>query len=153
MTNQDTPIIHYKDKEYSLRDLNEKFHSLEKELNQTKSLILCLDGTENEFGPKPFTNVLKLFGMLEKDSDTQLCYYQPGIGTGFQAESDDLRQSNFISSKITHITNQIDSMIAFTVEKHVIAAYEFISRFYSNGDKIYLFGFRFVLHDTYMLSV
>ncbi|RLV91802.1 Uncharacterized protein JA1_003608 [Spathaspora sp. JA1] len=139
MTNSKDSFVYYRDKEYSIKDLNEKFPSLH--LNQTKSLILCLDGTENEFGPKPFTNVLKLFAMLEKDNNDQLCYYQPGIGTSFQSESKDLRETNFISSNITRFVNQVDSMVAFTVKVHVIAAYEFLCKFYNKGDKIYLFGF------------
>lgn len=30
------------------------------------------------------SNVVKLFGLLTKDPNEQLCYYQPGVGTWFK---------------------------------------------------------------------
>lgn len=107
-----------------------------------KNLVLCFDGTENEFGLRPFTNVLKLFRILEKESADQLCYYQPGVGVKFLAESNRSTDKNFISSKIGKVHNKLDAMFAFSLSTHVIAAYIFLMRFYIPGDKLYLFGFR-----------
>jgi uncharacterized protein (DUF2235 family) len=69
--------------------------------DSTRTLVLCFDGTAGMFTPKVLTrlsvsplhsgthpinvkntNVVKLFGLLEKDDQArQLCYYQSGVGT------------------------------------------------------------------------
>lgn len=46
---------------------------------ETRNLVLCLDGTSNEFCGKN-TNVIKLFNMLQADRK-QLLYYDSGIGS------------------------------------------------------------------------
>jgi hypothetical protein len=49
----------------------------------TKTLVLCFDGSSNEYDDDN-TNVVKFFSLLEKDDfHKQLCYYQPGVGTYF----------------------------------------------------------------------
>src|SRR5262245_51130954 len=45
-----------------------------------KNLVLCCDGTANEFA-EDRTNVVKLFFTLERDPSRQLGYYHPGLGT------------------------------------------------------------------------
>ena len=45
-----------------------------------KNLVVCCDGTANEF-KRDLTNVVKLFRALVKDPARQACYYHPGIGT------------------------------------------------------------------------
>lgn len=109
-----------------------------------KKLVLCLDGTGNTFNMQPFTNVLKLFRMLDKDSIQQICYYQPGIGVNFDTSSNSLTDGAFISSRLGGVLSQMDYLFAFSLKKHVIAAYNFLCRFYNQGDRIYLFGFRYV---------
>ena len=116
--------------------------------NHSKSIVLCFDGTENEFGPKPFTNVLKLFQMLDRNNSSQICYYQPGIKSKFNADINNVFEKNFTSTVLSKITNRADSLVAFTLEKHVIAAYSFLTSVYKTNDKIYLFGFRYVLKST-----
>ncbi|ODQ82005.1 hypothetical protein BABINDRAFT_19882, partial [Babjeviella inositovora NRRL Y-12698] len=107
-----------------------------------KNLILCFDGTSQQFGPKPFTNVLKLFRMLAKDSyDKQMCYYQPGIGTSFQAEATSLKHSDILGCALGRVDADIDTMIAFSLDAHAKAAYKYLMKFYAKGDRIYLFGF------------
>ncbi|KAI3406168.2 hypothetical protein KGF56_001010 [Candida oxycetoniae] len=98
-------------------------------------------GTDNEFGPKPFTNVLKFFQMLEKNNTNQICYYQSGIGSSFKAESSNIKEENFLSSRYDKLNSKIDAMVAFTLKKHVLDAYEFLVKFFSKNDKIYIFGF------------
>lgn len=95
-----------------------------------KNIVLFLDGTSNEFGKNPATNVLKLFQMTLMDRPSQVCYYQPGIGARFEVESED----NFL-------TNMIDEAIATSLSRHVVAAYNYIVSQYEVGDRIYLFGF------------
>ena len=45
----------------------------------TRNLVLCLDGTANQFS-EANTNVVKLFSVLHS-SETQLNYYDSGVGT------------------------------------------------------------------------
>lgn len=110
-----------------------------------KSIVFCFDGTGAEFGDQPYTNVLELFKMLEKDSLHQYCYYQPGIGVRFGTEGHGFFDKGFLNSKYHKILNTIDAMVAFTLEQHVIAAYSYLCQIYNQGDKVYLFGFRYGL--------
>jgi len=45
-----------------------------------RNLVLCCDGTSNQFA-KDRTSVIKLFHVLVKNESDQLVYYHPGIGT------------------------------------------------------------------------
>ena len=49
-----------------------------------KNVVVCCDGTGNEFGVRN-TNVAPLFQIIEKNTDAQVAYYDPGGGT-FGAE-------------------------------------------------------------------
>lgn len=105
-----------------------------------KNIVMCFDGTHNKFGPAPYSNLLKLFKMLEKDSPhTQLCYYQPGIGAPMSVESESMYE-RYLSKK--SILDNVDSMVAFSLDQHIIEAYKYLIRYYQNGDRIYMFGFR-----------
>lgn len=41
------------------RSINPSSHS-----SSGKNIILCFDGTRENFGPQPFTNILKLYNLL-----------------------------------------------------------------------------------------
>ncbi|EJS44106.1 YEL023C [Saccharomyces arboricola H-6] len=103
-----------------------------------KNIILCFDGTRENFGPQPFTSILKLYRLLENSDDSkQICYYQPGIGSvGFDAVVDVRRRLT-----ISHVQNTLDSMFAFTLDNHICSAYLFLMKYFEPGDKIYMFGF------------
>ncbi|CCK71114.1 uncharacterized protein KNAG_0G00570 [Huiozyma naganishii CBS 8797] len=101
-----------------------------------KNIIMCFDGTKENFGPQPFSNVLKLYQML--DASKQLCYYQPGIGTSATFDSVE-NWTRKLSWSCTR--NVLDCMFAFCLEKHIISAYLFLMKHYKDGDSIYMFGF------------
>lgn len=44
-----------------------------------KKIVICCDGTGNEFGESK-SNVVKLYKMLVHDA-SQVTYYHPGVGT------------------------------------------------------------------------
>ena len=46
----------------------------------SKNVVVCCDGTANEFAIDK-TNVIKLFSTLVQDSARQVTYYHPSIGT------------------------------------------------------------------------
>lgn len=106
------------------------------------TLVLCLDGTQNEFGYLPFSNSLKFFRLLDKDSSSQLCYYQPGVGVKFGTAFMDNDPKNVIGRNIKKVNRQLDSVFAFSFQTHVKAAYIFLMRFYRENDRICLIGFR-----------
>jgi uncharacterized protein (DUF2235 family) len=45
-----------------------------------RNLILCCDGTSNQFG-RENTNVVRLVQVLDRNPDVQRLYYDPGVGT------------------------------------------------------------------------
>ncbi|CCF58217.1 hypothetical protein KAFR_0E00630 [Kazachstania africana CBS 2517] len=103
-----------------------------------KKIILCFDGTKENFGPQPFSNVLKIYRLLNQANPDQLCYYQPGIGT--QADFDfveDIRRRFTIST----LKNVLDATFAFSITDHIVSAYLYLMKHYEQGDSIYMFGF------------
>jgi len=44
-----------------------------------KNVVVCLDGTGNQF-EEDNSNVVKLFRVIERDA-SQMAYYDPGVGT------------------------------------------------------------------------
>ena len=45
-----------------------------------KNIVICCDGTGNEYG-RNNTNVVETYVLAEKDA-SQVAYYDPGVGTG-----------------------------------------------------------------------
>jgi uncharacterized protein (DUF2235 family) len=45
-----------------------------------KNIVICCDGTGNEFNPQSNSNVVKLYSALVINQD-QVSYYHPGVGT------------------------------------------------------------------------
>ena len=96
-----------------------------------KRIIVCSDGTWNtpdqkDDGVIQPTNVVKMSRAIlpqASDGTRQVVFYDPGVGTG-----------NFLD-KIT------GGAFGKGLSRNVQDAYRFISQNYSEGDKIYLFGF------------
>lgn len=105
----------------------------------SKNIILCFDGTDNTFGPNPFSNVLKLYRMLDgSDYERQICYYQPGIGSSLEYDA----QAGF-GGLVTwkKLKTAIDSAVAYSLDHHIMTAYLYLMHHYEPGDKIFMFGF------------
>ncbi|KAF8526093.1 hypothetical protein JB92DRAFT_2873303 [Gautieria morchelliformis] len=101
----------------------------------SRTVVLCFDGTGNLYDSTN-TNIVKLFSFLKKDNkNTQLVYYQPGIGT---YESD----SPGITSGIKLWTAKLlDEAFALYLDAHVMGGYQFLMQNYRTGDRVCLFGF------------
>ncbi|KAH9059128.1 hypothetical protein EDB87DRAFT_1791652 [Lactarius vividus] len=98
-----------------------------------RTLVLCFDGTTNEFDGTN-TNVVKLYSLLRKDkSEDQLCYYQAGIGTYFQP--------GVVSPLFEKAAEILDDTIAWYLYQHIMDGYKFLMQSYNVGDKVCLFGF------------
>ncbi|KAK4185631.1 hypothetical protein QBC35DRAFT_503211 [Podospora australis] len=105
-----------------------------------KKLILCFDGTGNEFtGSNADTNVIKLFSKLDRADPDQFHYYQTGIGT-YDPESTTVDKS-WLETTRDGIASAMDQGFGSGFDHHVLAGYRFLMRYYSSGDKIYMFGF------------
>ena len=96
-----------------------------------KNIVICCDGTGNEFGDSN-SNVVKLCQTLIQDN-TQVVYYHPGVGT---MGSPNAR---------TWLDKQWDvvSGLAFGhgITENMCDAYRFLMLTYEDGDRIFLFGF------------
>jgi uncharacterized protein (DUF2235 family) len=94
-----------------------------------KNIVICCDGTGNEYGNHN-TNVVELYSIAVK-SDKQIAFYDPGVGTGgweYEEESHSFKAKR-------------DQATGDGLQKNVEDAYRFLMRCYDNGDRIYLFGF------------
>ncbi|KAJ2935249.1 hypothetical protein H1R20_g1846, partial [Candolleomyces eurysporus] len=100
-----------------------------------RNLILCIDGTANQFGKKN-TNVIEIYNLIMKETgDNQRTWYNSGIGTYARPH---WRSLKYYKQVVFH---KIDLAIAWNFEKTVQAAYQWLSDNYEDGDCIFLFGF------------
>ncbi|KAI0250935.1 hypothetical protein BJV78DRAFT_1275572 [Lactifluus subvellereus] len=106
-----------------------------------RTLVLCFDGTANEFNHCN-TNVVKLYSILKKDRpDLQLCYYQErklnvtqaGVGTYFQPGA--------VSPFFRFAARVLDEAFAWYLSEHIMDGYKFLMQNYHEGDSVCIFGF------------
>ena len=86
-----------------------------------KNIVVFSDGTGQEGGKTPNSNVYKLFNMLENRTDRQVTFYDRGLGTGWRKLG-----GNLFGAGISH---------------NIKECYRFIFDNYQAGDRIFLFGF------------
>lgn len=97
-----------------------------------KNIVICCDGTGNEFG-NANSNVVKLFSTLTLDPKTQVAYYDPGIGT--------MGANNALTGFTKWITKTLGLAFGYGLLDNVGDAYRFLMQNWEPGDKLYLFGF------------
>ncbi|PAV22538.1 hypothetical protein PNOK_0249500 [Pyrrhoderma noxium] len=102
-------------------------HENSRETTNSRSIVLCFDGTNNEYGKKN-TNVLRLYSFLVKTSPKQRVYYQSGLGT-------------FATHGLKTISKVLDLAFAHGLPTHVMDGYRFLMQYYRDGDKVSIFGF------------
>lgn len=101
-----------------------------------RNIVILLDGTSNEIEADR-TNILRLYGTLEK-SDEQLVYYDPGVGTFGAADA---------WSRLLRKAGELWGMATGAgIDANVMEAYSFLVHNYRHGedganDRIYIFGF------------
>ena len=97
-----------------------------------KNIVICCDGTGNEYGDNN-SNVVKLYRTLIQDDERQRCYYHPGVGTEGSPDS-----YNKVSEFFATVAG-----LAFGAGllRYVGDAYRFLMEMYEDGDRVYLFGF------------
>jgi uncharacterized protein (DUF2235 family) len=97
-----------------------------------KNLVLCCDGTANEFAENN-TNVVKLFSILINDAGRQVGYYHPGLGT--------MEPAGALTTFSRKVTQLLGKAIGYGLADDIRDAYVFIMRNYVPGDRLFLFGF------------
>ncbi|EKM76650.1 hypothetical protein AGABI1DRAFT_115735 [Agaricus bisporus var. burnettii JB137-S8] len=103
------------------------------EKRKNRTLVLCFDGTGDQFD-NDNSNIVELFSILKKDDpDNQMVYYQAGIGT--------YTVPQIATPLMAKISKTLDEMIAWNLDAHIMGGYEFLMQNYKAGDKICIFGF------------
>ena len=97
-----------------------------------KNIVLCCDGTANEFAVDR-TNVVKLFYALEHKSGVQIAYYHPGLGT--------MEPSGALTGFSKQVTKLLGKACGYGLEADVRDAYVFLMRSFEPEDRVFLFGF------------
>ena len=95
----------------------------------SKNIIVCCDGTGNEFGPHN-TNVVKLYEAIDRNANRSPSY-DPGVGTF----------SVFGRVLGRHVGKLLGQMFGAGLQQNVEDAYRYLMDRYEPGDKLFLFGF------------
>lgn len=94
-----------------------------------KNIVLCFDGTGNEFGSNP-TNIARITQLVEYN-DTQMVYYDPGVGT-----------VNFLGLNLKNLVwLWLGQAFGWGIIKNIVMAYSYLMDVYEEGDNLYIFGF------------
>ncbi|KAJ7094734.1 hypothetical protein B0H15DRAFT_938288 [Mycena belliarum] len=98
-----------------------------------RTLVLCFDGTGDQFDSDN-SNIVELFSMLPKaDRTRQMVYYQAGIGT--------YTIPKIATPLMSKMSKALDEAIAWNMDAHVMGGYEFLMQNYTANDRICIFGF------------
>ena len=107
-----------------------------------KKIVICCDGTGNEIKENQ-SNVLKFYRVL-KESDDQIGFYDPGVGTISNSGAWSLFKNRAKGVFGLATGNGLDA--------NVLDAYRFLIRHFELGDEIYLFGFSRGAHTARVLA-
>src|SRR5215469_15207254 len=96
-----------------------------------KNIVICCDGTGNEFGDRN-SNVIKLYKMLICNAD-QVAYYHPGVGT--------MGARSALTGISKWWTRTIGLAFGYGISDNIADAYQFLMHTFEDGDQVYVFGF------------
>ncbi len=94
-----------------------------------KNIVVCCDGTGNEFGEHN-TNVVSMYNPIVRDA-SQVAYYDPGLGTF----------SMFGRTLGKKIGSTLGLAFGYGLQQNIEDAYHYLMDRYEPGDLVYLFGF------------
>lgn len=97
-----------------------------------RNLVICCDGTNNEFGPEN-TNVVRLVQVLQRDTDEQHLYYDPGVGT--------LPEPGVWTRLGKAVSKWLGLAFGTGLTAKVEMAYAYLMENWRPGDRVFLFGF------------
>jgi uncharacterized protein (DUF2235 family) len=96
-----------------------------------KNIVICCDGTGNEFGVAK-SNVVKLYKMIVCDP-AQIAYYHPGVGT--------MGARNALTAFGKWWTRVIGLAFGYGISDNIADAYQFLTKNFEPEDRVYIFGF------------
>ena len=97
-----------------------------------KNVVICCDGTANEFA-QDRTNVVKLFFTLARGTAWQVAFYHPGLGT--------MEPPGALTQTTRRVTRLLGKAFGYGLEADIRDAYVFLMRNFEEGDRVFLFGF------------
>jgi uncharacterized protein (DUF2235 family) len=97
-----------------------------------RNIVLCCDGTANQFAEHN-TNVVKLFYTLEHNPTRQVTFYHPGLGT--------MEPKGALTVFSRKVTKLLGMAVGYGLSNDICDAYSFLMEHYSEGDRLFLFGF------------
>jgi uncharacterized protein (DUF2235 family) len=97
-----------------------------------RNIVICCDGTNNEFGICN-TNVVRLTQVAVQDPDKQLVYYDPGVGTLPEPSATTRFAKKMSEWKALAFGTDIDDKVC--------TAYAHLMEFWMPGDRVFIFGF------------
>jgi uncharacterized protein (DUF2235 family) len=97
-----------------------------------RNLVICCDGTNNEFGHEN-TNVVRLIQSLAPDSPNQIVFYDPGVGT--------LPEPGVFSKVGKTVSNWLSLAFGVGLTRNLEEAYSHLMDFWQPNDRVFLFGF------------
>jgi uncharacterized protein (DUF2235 family) len=97
-----------------------------------KNIVICCDGTGNEFGDHN-SNVVKLYSTLIIRDQQQVGYYHPGVGT---------MGSPTARNKLSKAWSVVMGLaFGAGLLANVSDAYRYLMNIFEDGDRVFLFGF------------
>src|SRR3972149_6553794 len=97
-----------------------------------KNVILCCDGTANEFS-QDRTNVVKLLATLVQDPAAQAVYYHPGLGT--------MEPPGALTRPGGWMMRVLGQAVGYGLPADIRDAYVFLMNNFEKGDQLFMFGF------------
>jgi uncharacterized protein (DUF2235 family) len=97
-----------------------------------RNIVLCCDGTANEFA-KHNTNVVKVYSALLHDPGRQQTYYHPGLGT--------MEPAGALTPVSRTVTKLLGLAIGYGLASDIRDAYVFLMNHFREGDRLFMFGF------------
>src|ERR1044071_6641294 len=97
-----------------------------------KNVVVCCDGTANEFA-QDRTNVVKLCFTLLQERDAQDVYYHRGVGT--------MEPPGSLTKYSRGLTKLLGQAVGYGLESDIRDAYVFLMNHFEEGDRVFLFGF------------
>jgi uncharacterized protein (DUF2235 family) len=98
-----------------------------------RNIVICIDGTANEFKLRLNTNVVKLFSILVRDPDRQIAYYHPGVGT--------MAPVGALGRASQAVTRLLGLALGYGLFDDIRDCYVYLMNHYRPDDRIYIFGF------------
>ena len=98
----------------------------------SRNLVICCDGTNNEFGVNN-TNVVRLIQALNRDPAKQRLHYDPGVGT--------LPEIGTVTAIGKWLSKVRGLAFGAGLSANIEDAYSYLMDFWEPGDKVFLFGF------------